>query len=186
MDNNFFVKGLTALCLVVFIPLLANCSGTLATFGDDRNSEQTLTDNEIILNINKRLLSSKNRPLFFSIKVDVFDGRVMLTGTVQNENNRRNAAGLVQGLIGVQELYNDIQVIQNPRNISNDMWIDAKIRAQLLAAENIKSLNYRWRVVNNTVYILGQARFPSEKIELIRIVRQTSRVRGIIDHVKTN
>ncbi|MBB42212.1 MAG: hypothetical protein CMM44_00450 [Rhodospirillaceae bacterium] len=186
MGNNFFVKSLIALFLLAFVPALTNCSGTLATFGDDRSREQTLTDTEIILNINKRLLSGKNRPLFFSIKVDVFAGRVMLTGTVENEIKKQNAGSLVRGLIGVQKLYNDIQVTQSPRNTSNDIWIDAKIRAQLLATKNIKSLNYRWRVVNDTVYILGYARFPSEKAEIVRIIRQTSRVRGIVDRVKTN
>jgi len=184
MGRNFLVKCVSAVFFLACIPLLTNCSSTLATFGDDRNREQTLADTEIILNINKRLLSGEFRPLFFSIKVDVFAGTVMLTGTVPKESMRQKAARVVGGLIGVQRVYNEIQVTQGPRNTSNDMWIDAKIRARLLAAKNIKSLNYRWRVVNNTVYILGKASFPTEKAEVLRIIKQTSRVRGIIDRVE--
>jgi len=184
MDHRISLKWVTVL-LVACLPLVSGCSGTLATLGDDRSRSQTVTDNEIVLNINKRLLTETNRDLFFNVTTDVFEGRVMLTGTVKKEADRQRAAKLVSGLPGVRTLYNDIQLATDGGigASANAAWIDAKVRAQLVSAKNVKLLNYRLRVVNSTVFLLGRARNAAEKGEGMRIVRQTSRVRGIVDHV---
>ena len=187
MDRKITLKSriLPALLTLIF---LGGCTGPLATFGDDRSRGNTIADNEIILDINKRLLSERNRDLFFSVFVDAYEGRVMLTGMVASEVNKRRAARLVNGLTNVRALYNNIKIVKNDniKTRANDTWIDAKIRAQLLSKKDIKWLNYRWRVVNGTVYLLGRTKSSSEKADIVRIIRQTSRVRGIIEHIEVS
>ena len=190
MDLKINLKSVLLPGLLILV-LLGGCSAQLATFGlatfgDDRSRGNTIADNEIILDINKRLLSEPNRDLFFRVFVDSYEGRVMLTGMVSTADDRRRAGRLVNGLTKVQSLYNDIKVAQsdNIKTRANDAWIDAKIRAQLLSRKDIRWLNYRWRVVNGTVYLLGRTNKPSEKAVILKIIRQTSRVRGIIEHIE--
>lgn len=190
MDLKINLKSALLPALLTLI-LLGGCSAQLATFGlatfgDDRSRENTISDNEIILDINKRLLSERNRDLFFSVFVDAYEGRVMLTGVVSSEGKKRRAGRLVNGLTKVRTLYNNIKVAKNDniKNRANDAWIDAKIRAQLLSKKDIKWLNYRWRVVNGMVYLLGRTNRSSEKAVILKIIRQTSRVRGIIEHIE--
>ena len=187
MDHKITLTSRILPALLTLI-LLGGCTAPLATFGDDRSRGNTIADNEIVLDINKRLLSERHRDLFFSVFVDAYEGRVMLTGVVSSEGNKRRAGRLVNGLTNVRALYNNIKIVKNDniKTRANDTWIDAKIRAQLLSKKDIKWLNYRWRVVNGTVYLLGRTKSSSEKADVLRIIRQTSRVRGIIEYIEVS
>ena len=187
MDRKITLKSRILMALLTLI-LLGGCTGPLATFGDDRSRGNAIADNEIILDINKRLLSERNRDLFFRVFVDAYEGRVMLTGVVSSEGNKHRAGRVVNGLRNVRTLYNNIKIAEtdNIKTRTNDAWIDAKIRAQLLSKKDIKWLNYRWRVINGTVYLLGRTKNSSEKADVLRIIRQTSRVRGIIEHIEVS
>ena len=66
---------------------------------------------------------------------------------------------------------------------ARDFWIEAKLKMKLLTADGVSSLNYRWRSVNGTVYLLGQARSQAELDQVIRLVRETDSVRGTVSHV---
>jgi osmotically-inducible protein OsmY len=179
------LRHCAAISAVLCLSALLGCSGTLGIFGDDRSRSKTIADTEIELNINKRLLAADNRDLFFNVSSDSFEGRVMLTGSVPSEADKLRAGRMVNGLPNVRELYNHL-IISSKRglaNKTNDAWIDTKIRSQLITRKNIKWLNYRWRVVGGTVYLLGRAQNKSEKNDVMKILRQTTRVRGIVDHV---
>ena len=68
MDLKINLKSVLLPAILTMV-LLGGCSAQLATFGlatfgDDRSRGNTIADNEIILDINKRLLSERNRDLF--------------------------------------------------------------------------------------------------------------------------
>ena len=71
---------------------------------EDRRFGQVATDAEIRLDINKRVLNGKNQDLFFDLKTNVYEGRVMLTGAVKSAAaNRTRIAGLAKGIPGVRD-----------------------------------------------------------------------------------
>lgn len=152
---------------------------------EDRSFDALKTDTSIALDINEVLLGEQYRDLFFEISTDVYEGRVLLTGTVKVAPNKERATALVRGINGVKQVINELQVTENYGigPATNDLWIETKLKAQLLATENIRSINYRWRSVNGTVYLIGAARSQEELDTILNVIRTTTRVRKVVNHV---
>ncbi len=155
------------------------------TVVEERKFSDVINDTEIKANINKRLLNPTNSDLFFYLNTDVYEGRVMLTGSVKSERDRQRAVALMKGLRGIRATFNEIQVTDKGglENTANDVWINAKIKAKYFAEIDVKSINLRWRVVNGTVYLLGFARNPRERQLMIILAKDTNHVQGVVDHI---
>ena len=164
----------------------SGCAIDAATsVAEDRRFSAIAADTEIKVDINKRLLSEKNRDLFFDVATDIYEGRVMLTGSVTNARDRQRAASLVNGLRNVRTVYNEIQVTNKGgfTNTANDAWISTKIKAKLLTEKGVKSINYKWNVVNSVVYMIGRARSRIELRKVLAIVKDTQHVTGVVQHI---
>jgi osmotically-inducible protein OsmY len=188
VDN--FMHSLRILFGVAFLGvasmLAAGCAIDAATSpASDRSMSQVVTDAEIVLDINKRLLASENQDLFFDVTTNVYEGRVMLTGSVRTARERQRAGALVNGLRGVRTVYNELQVTDAGgfKNTAHDVWISTKIRARLVAARNIKSINFRWQTVNGVVYLIGRAEDRGELDRVLALIKDTEHVTGLIEHV---
>jgi osmotically-inducible protein OsmY len=123
--------------------------------------------------------------LLVDASADVYQGRVMLTGSVKKAEDRRKAEELAGGVKGVRQVYNEIQVTEEGgiNAATKDFIIEAKLKANLLAAKEITSINYRWRSVNRIVYFLGAARSREELNKVLALARETDGVRQVVSHV---
>lgn len=188
---SFHFRRLTRpLAVTALILLVSACSqptgllNVASSPAEDRSFASLQADSGIALRINDVLLNDEYRDLFFEISTDVYEGRVMLTGTVKSAANKERATTLVRGISGVKSVINELQVTQNYGigPASNDLWIETKLKAQLVTTENISSINYRWRSVNGTVYVIGAARSQAELTKLLEVVRTTDRVKKVVNH----
>ena len=186
MDVNFHKKDQlnwrgTKFASLLIILLLAQGCATV----DDRKLNQVATDAEIELDINKRLFNRKNIDLFLDLQTNVYEGRVMLTGAVKSDFNRRRIETLATGIPGIQVIYNNVQVTNSGgyKNTANDIWIRTKLRSQLLAENGIKSANYQVRVINSTVYLLGRSLSNLELRKVLTIAKRVKHVSKVIHHV---
>ncbi len=154
---------------------------------EDRRLGQVATDAEIRLDINKRVLNGQNQDLFFDLKTNVYEGRVMLTGAVKLPENRNRIAALAKGIPGVRTIYNDVQVTGAGgfKNTANDVWIKTKVTSQLLAENGVNSANYQTRVVNSVVYIIGRALSKHELGKVMTIARRVEHVTKVVNHIET-
>ena len=85
---------------------------------------------------------------------------------------------------GVKRIVNELQVT-NDYGIgaaANDLWIETKLKVLLLGTKDIRSINYRWRSVNGTVYVIGAARSQQEMNTVLDVIRKTDRVKKVINH----
>jgi len=167
--------------VLIIIGLLTQGCATV----DDRQIEQIATDAEIGLDINKRLFNRKNYDLFLDLQTNVYEGRVMLTGAVKSEFNRRRIETLARGIPGIRVIYNNVQItnIGGFKNTANDVWISAKVRSQLLAENGIKSANYQIRVINSVVYLLGRSLSHLELNKVLTIAKRVKHVSKVIHHI---
>lgn len=175
-----------AVILLLGVAPVTGCAIDAATtVAADRPAGAVVNDAEIVLDINKRLLSEKNRDLYFDVTTNAYEGRVMLTGTVKTARDRERAGALVNGLHGVRALYNDLQVTSEGgfTQAANDTWITTKIRARLVAEKGVKSINYRWHTVNGVVYIIGRARNQAELDKVLAIIKDTQYVTRVVQHI---
>ncbi|MCZ6772531.1 MAG: BON domain-containing protein [Proteobacteria bacterium] len=171
---------------------LAGCSSptmmldAATTVAEDRPMSQVMSDAGLKIDINMKLLSNKYRDLFLDVNTNVYENRVMLTGSVETTAEKRRATLLVLGVKGVTKVINELQVTADGslKDTANDLWIETKLKARLVGADGVSSINYRWRSVNGVVYFIGVAQNQDELAKVIRLARGTSHVNNVVSHVR--
>jgi hypothetical protein len=53
----------------------------------------------------------------------------------------------------------------------NDFWVETKISAKLVSAQDVISVNYRWRSVRNTLYVIGRAQSKQEMTQVLALIK---------------
>ena len=151
---------------------------------EDRSLETLRDDTAITFDINEIMLGEKYRDLFPEISTDVYEHVVMLTGTVKFAQNKQRASDIVRGVKGVKRIINELQVTSDygVGAAANDLWIETKLKVLLLGTKGIRSINYRWRSVNGTVYVIGAARSQAERNTVLNVIRKTERVKKVVNH----
>lgn len=151
---------------------------------EDRSLETLRDDTAITFDINEVLLGEKHRDLFPEISTDVYEHVVMLTGTVKFAQNKQRASDIVRGVKGVKRIVNELQVTDQYGigPAANDLWIETKLKVLLLGTKDIRSINYRWRSVNGTVYLIGAGRSQTELNTVLDVIRKTERVKRVVNH----
>jgi osmotically-inducible protein OsmY len=110
----------------------------------------------------------------------------MLTGIVEQIDERIEATKLAWGIKGVNEVINEIQ-ISNDEGIldyADDLVMKTKINAKLLLEKNILNLNYSVEVVNGIVYLIGIAQDQKELDAVTEISKNTYGVISVISYVR--
>jgi osmotically-inducible protein OsmY len=152
----------------------------------EERSFNNYVEDTIILAQLKNEYFSNNENIFFQVSVDVIEGRVMLTGIVEQIDERIEATKLAWGIKGVNEVINEIQ-ISNDEGIldyADDLVMKTKINAKLLLEKNILNLNYSVEVVNGIVYLIGIAQDQKELDAVTEISKNTYGVTSVISYVR--
>ena len=178
--------------IILISLLLFNCAqvatGTavkLVTVNQEERSIGEFVDDVIIKSVIKNSYFDQNEKLFFNIDVEVSQGRVLLTGTVENINLKIEATRIAWGADGVQTVINEIQISNsdNILNYADDLVISTKVKGKLILDENINSLNYSIETVNKLVYIIGIARTEDEKDLVVEVTKDVYGVEEVIDYI---
>ena len=152
----------------------------------EERSFNNYVEDTIILAQLKNEYFSNNENIFFQVSVDVIEGRIMLTGAVEQIDERIEATKLAWGIKGVNEVINEIQ-ISNDEGIldyADDLIMKTKINAKLLLEKNILNLNYSVEVVNGIVYLIGIAQDQKELDAVTEISKNTYGVTSVITYVR--
>lgn len=181
------VRGIAAIAVLGMLAACTQPTGLVNVASspvEDRSLETLRDDTAITFDINEILLGEKYRDLFPEISTDVYEHVVMLTGTVKFAQNKQRASDLVRGIKGVKRIINELQVTSDYGigPAANDLWIETKLKVLLLGTKDIRSINYRWRSVNGTVYLIGAARSQAELNTVLDVIRKTERVKKVVNH----
>jgi len=108
----------------------------------------------------------------------------MLTGTVKDEKDKSKAERLARRVKGVRELFNEIQVTTDGGVTAtvNDLIMENKLKAKLVFAAGLTSINFRWRAVNSVIYFIGMAKSREELDRVVTLARMSG-VSKIVTHV---
>ncbi len=131
---------------------------------------------------------------WFKYKVDTFSklsttvdqGRVLVTGVVQNPDDRVEAVRLAWQVEGVKQVINEIRVAEGEGfpGFVRDKWITTRLRTQLTFEKNVSAVNYSIDTVQGTVYLMGVARNQAELDHVIGIARTIPNVKEVVSYVK--
>ncbi len=190
-------QKIRSILLILTIPtILSGCLPALMTgavgstmeFAKDRPASETLSDNKIALAIKAAFVRNDFHALYTQIKVDVVQGRVLLTGTIDKEEDAINAVKICWNQKGVKKVINELKVDRNSRKFSliqytKDTMITSQIKSKTMFARDVKFVNYTVITSNNVVYLLGIARSEPELKKVAKIAANVSGVEKVVSHV---
>ena len=131
--------------------------------------------------LDTRLLAmSKN--YFLSIDTQVLDGRIFITGKVNNPEEKLKITKLAWETKGVRSVRNDIKIKEkfNFKQSAKDLLITSQLRSAMIFNKKIKAVNYNIDTYKKKIYIYGIAENKDEKSEVINEAKQILDVEDII------
>ena len=183
MKNKFII-------LIIISLILNNCVGVSSTgiFGtgvsvaiDPRSIGTQIDDSIMQKNLVTRLtLMDKN--YFLSINAKVLDGRIFLTGKVDNPEEKLQITKLAWETAGVRSVKNDIKIKEefNFKRSAKDLLITSQLRTALVLNNNIKSANYNIDTYKKKIFIYGIAITSEERKEVINEAKQILDVEDVV------
>lgn len=111
----------------------------------------------------------------------VYEGGVLITGVVPSEDWRAEAVKRAWAVQGVKEVHDEIQLgpEEGFGQDVGDGTITSKLKAQLVADGEVKSINYSITTVRGVVYIMGSARNEAERDRVVDHARNIGNVRSV-------
>jgi osmotically-inducible protein OsmY len=183
MKNNFII--------IIFLIFLTNsCVGTSSqgVFGtgvsvalDPRSVGTQIDDNIMQKNLTARLLI-KDKKYLLTINTKVLDGRIFITGTVDNPEEKLQITKSAWETKGVRSVKNDIIIKKefNFQQSAKDLLITSQLRTALIFNENIKSTNYNIDTYKKKIYIYGIAQTKDELKEVVKEAKEILDVKNVI------
>ncbi len=131
---------------------------TVGTQIDDSIMHKNLTGKIVV----------KDKKYLLSVKSKVLDGRIFLTGKVDNPEEKLQLTKLAWEIKGARSVRNDIKIKEefNFQRSAKDILITSQLRTALIFNKNIKATNYQIDTYKKKIYIYGIA-FTSEEKDLV-------------------
>ena len=173
------IKFLIILFLGLFLSGCAGVSskgifGTGVSIAFDPRSVGTQIDDSIMQkNLSARIILLDKKYLL-SVKSKVLDGRIFLTGKVENPEEKLKITKLAWETIGARSVRNDIKIKEkfNFKQSAKDLLITSQLRTALIMNKNIKATNYQIDTYKKKIYIYGISLTSNEKDEVLKEAKQ--------------
>ena len=124
--------------------------------------------------------------IFRKLDLTVNQGRVLITGVVQDSHHRVEAVRLAWQPNGVKQVINEIKVAESEgiSGYARDVWIATQLKTKLTLDKQVQSINYTSDTVQGTVYLMGVASNQDELNRVIDQARSISGVKEVVSYVK--
>ena len=172
------------------ILILSGCVGVSSTgiFGtgvsvalDPRSVGTQIDDSIMQKNLSARIILLDKKYLF-SVKSKVMDGRIFLTGKIDNLEEKLLITKMAWETEGVRSVRNDIKIKDkfNFKQSAKDILITSQLRTALIVNKKIKATNYQIDTYKKKIYIYGIAVTSDEKNEVIKEAKEILDVEDVI------
>ncbi len=179
------------LLIFIFVSIiLAGCVGVSSKgiFGtgvsvafDPRTVGTQVDDSIMQKNLSGRILLMDKKYLL-SVKTKVLDGRIFLTGKVNDPEEKLKLTKLAWETNGVRSVRNDIKIKEefNFQQSAKDILITSQLKTAMIFNKNIKATNYQIDTYKKRIYIYGIALTSEEKDLVISEAEEILDVEDVI------
>ena len=175
--------------LIIFL-FLISCAGgkNLGGFGkgvnitfDPRTVGMQIDDTIMQKNLIARLVLTEKK-YFLSIQVEVLDGRIFVTGKVDEPEEKIKITKIAWETKGVRSVKNAIEIKgkSNFKSAAGDILVTSQLRSAMIFNKKIKSSNYTLETINKKIYIFGIAFDEDERKEVIKEAKEIYDVKKVI------
>ncbi len=163
---------------ILLLFLITSCVGTSSQgiFGtgvsvalDPRSVGTQIDDNIMQKNLSSRLLL-KDKKYLLSINTKVLDGRIFITGKVEDPEEKLQITKMAWETNGVRSVKNNIIIKEefNFKQSAKDLLITSQLRTAMIVNKKIKSTNYNIDTYKKKIYIYGIAQDKDEMKQVIQ------------------
>ena len=181
------IKLITFLLLLI---ILSSCAGvgSKGFFGtgvsvafDPRSVGTQIDDSIMQKNLTARIIL-KDKKYLLATKSKVLDGRIFLTGKVENPEEKLQLTKLAWETAGVRSVRNDIKIKEefNFKQSAKDLLITSQLRTAIIINKKIKATNYQIDTYKKKIFIYGIAITAEEKDEVLKEAREILDVKDVI------
>jgi len=156
--------------------------GTGVSIAFDPRSLGTQIDDSIMQKNLVARMALKEKSYLLSVNTKVLDGRIFLTGKVDDPEEKLQITKLAWETKGVRSVKNDIRIKEkfNFKQSAKDLLITSQLRAALVFDKDIKSSNYQIDTYKKKIYIYGIALTSKEKRNVIKEAKEILDVVDVI------
>lgn len=179
-----------SIIFLLFLIVLSNCTGvgSKGLFGtgvsiafDPRSVGTQIDDSIMEKNLIARIVL-KDKKYLLSIKSKVLDGRIFLTGKVDNPEEKLQLTKLAWETAGVRSVRNDIKIKEDFdfKQSAKDLFFTSQLRTAIILNKKIKATNYQIDTYKKKIYVYGIALTSEEKDLVISEAKEILDVEDVI------
>ena len=156
--------------------------GTGVSVAFDPRTVGTQIDDSIM---QKNLMSKlvlRDKSYLLSVKTKVLDGRIFITGKVENPEEKLQITKLAWETNGVRSVRNDVKIKEefNFKQSAKDLLITSQLRTAIIINKNIKSSNYNIDTYKKKIFIYGIAQNKDERDLVLKEAKQILDVKNVV------
>jgi len=183
------MKNKIILISIIFL-IFTGCVGisTTGIFGsgvsiafDPRSLGTQIDDTVMQKNLSARLIL-KDKKYLLLVNTKVLDGRIFLTGKVDNPEEKLQLTKLAWETKGVRSVKNDIKIKEefNFTQSAKDLLITSQLRTALIFNREIKATNYQIDTYKKKIFIYGISLTADERKAVINEAKEILDVKDVI------
>jgi len=176
--------------LIIISIILTGCVGVSSKglFGtgvsvafDPRTVGTQIDDSIMQKNLSARILMLDKKYLL-SVSSKVLDGRIFITGKVDNPEEKLKITKLAWETKGARTVRNDVKIKEdfNFKQSAKDLLITSQLRTAMIFNKKIKATNYQIDTYKKKIYIYGIALTSDEKDEVIKETKEILDVEDVV------
>ena len=156
--------------------------GTGVSVALDPRTVGTQIDDSIMQKTISAKILAKDKKYFLSVKTKVLDGRIFITGKVDDPEEKLIITKLAWETKGARSVRNDIKIKEefNFKQSAIDILITSQLRTALILNKSVKSSNYQIDTYKKKIYLYGIAISSGEKKEVITEAKNITDVEDVI------
>ena len=183
MKNKFIL-----IILIFFVFTGCVGTGSKGIFGtgvsvalDPRSLGTQIDDSVMQKNLTARL-ALRDKSYLLSVKTKVLDGKIFLTGKVEDLEEKLQITKLAWETKGTRSVKNDIKLKEdfNFQQSSKDLLITSQLRTALIFNKKIKAINYQIDTYKKKIFIYGISLTADEREEVINEAKEILDVKDVI------
>ena len=183
MKSRFFLISLIFLIFTGCVGISSKgIFGTGVSVALDPRSLGTQIDDSVMQKNLAARLALRDKKYLISVNTKVLDGRIFLTGKVENPEEKLQITKLAWETKGARSVKNDIKLKENFnfQQSAKDLLITSQLRTVLIFNKKIKATNYQIDTYKKKIFIYGISLTEDERKEVISEAKEILDVKDVI------
>jgi len=182
MINNYKLLTLLSVCILVTSCTAAGVALTGAkTVYDRHNIQKSLDDKYTTFLAYRTIYSDTDKYQGTSVTVSTYQNTVLITGQVPDKTQQQEITNIVKDISGDRKVYNFTEELAPSSALTraSDSWISSKIKAKLIAVNDVDPSKIKVITENGTVFLMGVVE-REQALIAADIAQGTNGVQGVV------